>query len=170
MTCKRKFFAYSLCATLGVLSASEGANATCGTNLAGTWYLFALEAKSPSIQVTGQSVVTHVNPTSSTVIYPFKSASAFHNGTAHAIKCKVTVKSTGAFTAPCTSFGVVSHDGGNVNVSGNITVSACNLSGTINIPGDTPVTIQGGYVNGNNAAGIGTQGADSVLYFTLIKQ
>ncbi|HVZ52886.1 MAG TPA: hypothetical protein VG986_13025 [Pseudolabrys sp.] len=159
-----------LLAGLGLLAASAGANATCATSLAGTWYFFDTQGESPNIQTKMTSVVVGPALTNKATIESFsftKNSQGYTNGTARVIKCVLTVKATGAFTAPCSSY--QNGQSESVNVSGQITMSACDFTGTITIPGDTTVTIQGGHVNGNVGAGIATQGA-TVHQFTLVKK
>jgi type 1 fimbria pilin len=97
----------------------------------------------------------------------------FDNATAVAIKCVLQLNNAGAFTAsPCTSYGVVAGDGGNVNISGQFTLTGCQITGgSITVPGDPAVTILGGYVNPTqkNGAGIARQGAGSVFLFNMVK-
>jgi hypothetical protein len=102
----------------------------------------------------------------------FQGPNSFNNSTSRVIKCVLTVNAAGtiANTSPCSSFGVTGGGAQNTTVSGNLTLSSCNLSGTINVAGDaTPVTIVGGHINGASGAGIATQGAKQVLSFTLVK-
>jgi hypothetical protein len=166
----RTILAYSLNATL-LLSTSGIANAACGASVgpAGTWYFFAMQGATPDIKSTTATVRNSAG-TGQTQLKVFQNiATPYTNTTARAIKCVLNIQASGnILSSPCTSYGV---NGGvdSTNVTGSLTLSSCNLSGTINIPGDTAVTIQGGHINGVNGAGIATQGAKKVLSFTLIK-
>jgi hypothetical protein len=168
---KRTALVYALCATL-LLSTSGVANATCGANAAGKWHFFALQGQSPSIQVTTTTVRNSAGTGTVNVrSFPLTSE-PFQNDTERAIKCVLTVAATGNFSnAPCTSYGVTGGAPQNVNVSGHLTLTspAWNLGGTITIPGDPPVVIQGGHVNGVSGSGIGTQGTKRVFHFSLVK-
>jgi hypothetical protein len=83
-------------------------------------------------------------------------------------KCVLTMAADGNFTGNCNSFGVVGAPEGG-SVTGQLVLSGCNFTGTINVGDPTPITIQGGHINGVSGAGIATQGAKQVLSFTLIK-
>lgn len=155
---------------LALVAATGGANAACA--LAGTWYFYDMQAQSPNIQTNMTSVVVGPSITNKKNLETFtftKSSTGYQNGTARVIQCTLKVQSNGKFSAPCTSYG----DTGQIDsttVSGTLSLSACNLSGTINVAGDpTPVTIKGGHMNGVMGAGIATQGA-TVHQFTLVKQ
>ena len=128
-----------------------------------------MQGATPDIKATTATVRNSAD-TGSTQLKVFQNiATPFTNTTARAIKCVLSIQASGnILSSPCTSYGV---NGGvdSVNVTGNLTLSSCNLSGTINIPSDTAVTIQGGHINGVNGAGIATQGAKKVLSFTLIR-
>jgi len=164
----RTILAYSLSATL-LLSTSGIASALCASdNPAGTWHFFAMQGATPDIKATTVTVKNSTNANQQIKVFQ-NIAAPFTNTTARAIKCVLTIQASGnILSSPCTSYGV---NGGvdSVNVTGNLTLSSCNLSGTINIPSDTAVTIQGGHINGVNGAGIATQGAKKVLSFTLIR-
>ena len=166
----RTILAYSLSATL-LLSTSGIANAlNCGANAgpAGTWHLFVMQGATPDIKSTTVTVKNASNANQTIKVFQ-NIAAPFKNTTARVIKCVLTVQATGnILSSPCTSYGV---NGAvdSTNVTGNLTLSSCNLSGTINIPGDTAVTIVGGHINGVNGAGIATQGPKQVLHFSLIK-
>jgi hypothetical protein len=134
------------------------------------WHFFAIADREPAIN----TVIAHVKSSNAAGtpldirVFP-PAGVTFANDSAKVIKCVLTIAANGNFSnAPCTSVGV---KGGThtVNVSGHVALSACNLSGTITIPGDTLVTIQGGHINGVMGAGIATQGAKQVLSFTLVK-
>ena len=151
------------------LAATGGANAACAA-LAGTWYFYDMQGKSPNIRTEFTSVVVGPQLSNKQTVEGFtftKSDEGFNNNTTGVIKCTMSVKANGTFTAPCTSYNVGGTFSG--TVSGTLTLSACDFSGTINIPGDTSVTIQGGHVNGNVGAGIATQGA-AFHHFTIVKK
>ncbi|HET7679190.1 MAG TPA: hypothetical protein VFK79_03535 [Xanthobacteraceae bacterium] len=166
MNCKRKILTCSLSATLALLATSGGANAACA--LAGTWHFYAMLGTTPDIKSTLVNVGNSTN-NGATTIRVFPSAGVpYKNDTSRALKCVLTVQANGNFAGPCTSYGVAGSPQ-NVNVSGNLALSACNLTGTVNVPGNPPVTIQGGHINGVSGAGIATQGSKQVLHFSLVK-
>jgi hypothetical protein len=150
-------------------AATGNANATCAANAAGVWHFFAITDREPAIT----TVVTNVrnsadNGTTQLRVFPGTGVT-FANDSARVLKCVLTIAANGNFSnAPCTSIGV-KNGTHTVNVSGHIGLSACNLSGTISVPGDSLVTIQGGHVNGVMGAGIAIQGAKQVLSFTLVR-
>jgi|tagenome__1003787_1003787.scaffolds.fasta_scaffold20931437_3 hypothetical protein len=165
----RTILAYSLSATL-LLSTSGIANAACGASAGpvGTWHFFAMQGATPDIKSITATVKNGSNANQQIKVFQ-NIATPYTNTTARAIKCVLNIQASGnILSSPCTSYGV---NGGvdSTNVTGSLTLSSCNLSGTINIPGDTSVTIQGGHINGVSGAGIATQGAKKVLSFTLIK-
>jgi hypothetical protein len=151
-----------------VFAAIGNANATCTTNAAGVWHFFALADREPAINTVIANVRNSAdNGTAQVRVFP-SAGVTFAKDSAKVIKCVLTIATNGTFSnAPCTSYG----DQGSVNsttVSGTLTFSSCNISGTVNIPSDTAVTIRGGHVNGVMAAGIATQGKQ-VLSFTLVR-
>ena len=170
MTANRSFVVYALCTTLGVLSTSVSANATCA--LAGTWQFFGIEGKSPAIKDISTNVGNTTN-NGSTQIKSFPlTGKPFENDTADVIACTLTVAANGSFTGPCSSFAVTAGNSGPATVSGTFALNACNLTGTIDVAGEPPaVTIQRGRINFNSTggSGIATKGGGRVLYFTLVK-
>lgn len=174
---KRKILAYSLCAILGLLSTSIAANATCAASPAGKWHFFAMQGQTPDIHSVNAIVKNGSNQNTTIKVFP-NTGEAFQNNTSNVIKCTLTVNGSGNFTnSPCSYFAVTQEKSGTAVVSGNIALSpqstdfsSCNLTGTINVADElTPVTIQGGHINGSSGAGIATQGTKQVLYFTLVK-
>jgi hypothetical protein len=165
----RTILAYSLSAAL-LLSTSGIANALCASNNPqGIWHFFDMQGTTPDIKSTSVTVKNGSN--ANQLIQVFQNVSPYKNNTSHAIKCVLTVNAAGtiASTSPCDSYGV-SGPAQHTTVSGNLTLSSCNLTGTINVAGDPiPVSIVGGHINGNSGAGIATQGAKQVHHFTLIK-
>jgi hypothetical protein len=133
----------ALAAVLAVGFAPTLANATCPGGIRGVWHLHANEA--------GTGV-----------------------GAGSVIRCVLNIAANGNFTAPCTVYEAGQGTPMSTNVSGKFTLnSACDLTGTLNIPGDSQVKIGFGHVNGNAGAGTATQGAGGaleVLHFTLIKK
>lgn len=93
---------------------------------------------------------------------------------AHAIACVLDLPANGMFSgAPCTSYQSGANGNNMVDVSGDLMLSGCDLSGSISIPGDSDVIIRSGHVNGNIGAGIATQGTGNktqVVHFTLVKK
>jgi hypothetical protein len=170
MTQSWKLLAYSIFASLGLLSTLGGADAACA--VVGTWQFFGIEGSSPGIKQVGTSVRNSAN-TGSVQINSFPTTgTAFRNNTSNVIQCTLTVAAGGSFTGSCSSFGVTPNSNGPATVSGNLALNACNLTGTINVAGEPPATtIQGGRINSNSTsgAGIATKGQGNVLYFTLIK-
>jgi len=167
----RKFLMSVVAAGLAVLAASAtSANAACAA-LAGSWYFYDMQGQSPGIQSKFTSVVVGPNLNNKQTLETFSftnTNNGYDNMTTTVIKCLMTVKATGSFTAPCTAY--MPGKTQNVNISGKLTLSACDFGGTINVQGDpTPVTIQGGHVNGNVGAGIATQGT-MFHHFTLVKK
>jgi hypothetical protein len=163
---KRKILAYSLSGTL-LLSTSGIANAACA--LSGTWHFFAMMGSTPDIQSFTTTVRNSTNTGTVNVKgFPLAGA-AFKNDTSRVIKCVLTVAANGSFTGPCDSYGAAGAFT-NPPVSGNLALSSCDLTGTINVQGDpTPVKIRGGHINGVSGAGMATQGSKRVLSFTLVK-
>jgi hypothetical protein len=90
------------------------------------------------------------------------------------IRCVATVATNGNFSAPCTIYFVGVGTPMSKNVSGKlIKTAACDLTGSITISGDAPVTIRFGHLNGNVGSGIATQGTGTnlrVLHFNLTKK
>jgi hypothetical protein len=90
------------------------------------------------------------------------------------IRCIATFGSNGNFSAPCKIFESGVGTQISQNVTGKITVStACDVTGSVTVPGDPTVTLRYGHINGNHGSGIATQGANAnlrVLYFSLVKQ
>jgi hypothetical protein len=164
---KRKFLAYSLCATLGLVSASQDANATCA-NLAGKWHFFGSQGTTPNIQSVPTTVDIGNNVTDSIIVFP-KNVTPYENNTSNVIECTLTVLANGSFTGSCSNFGVSSGSGGSGPVSGSLTLASCNLSGTINTGDPNLVTIRASHINGYIGAGIATQGSNRVLHFTMVK-
>jgi hypothetical protein len=168
----RKYLAYAFFTALGLAPALNGAQAACGTSLAGVWYFFDMQGSSPGITTNVKSVVKGPALSNTVNIETFtfsNHSTGYSNVTARVIKCTLTVAANGGFTAPCISYGV---DGGvdSTTASGTLTVATCDLSGAINVAGDpTAVTIVGGHVNGNNGAGIAVQGPQ-VHHFTIVKK
>lgn len=165
----RKILVSAILAGLGMTAASGGAHAAC--TLAGTWYFYDMQASSPAISTVNTSVVVNTNPLTKKNLESFKFTNTnkgYDNYTTSVIKCTMTVKASGAFTAPCVGY---APDGtNNANISGTLSLSACDLSGTINVAGDpVPVIIQGGHINGNVGAGIATQGTQ-FHHFTIVKK
>ena len=170
MTRNRKFFAYPLYVTLGLLPALASANAACA--LAGTWQFFGMEGSSPSIRDVATQVGSSNNKASVQINSFPLTGKPYRNNTSNVIECTLTVASNGNFTGPCTSFGVVANSNGPGTVSGKFTLSSCNLTGTINVAGEPPaIAIQRGRINSNSTggSGIATKGTGDVLYFTLVK-
>jgi len=166
----RTILAYSLSATF-LLSTSGIANALCASNNpAGIWHFFSMQGSTPDIKSTTVTVKNASNVNQQIKVFQ-NIAQPYSNSTAIVIKCVLTVSAGGAIasTSPCTSYGV-SGNTQSTTVGGTLTLTSCNLSGTINVVGDpTPVTIVGGHINGNSGAGIATQGTKQVHSFTLIK-
>lgn len=175
---KRNFLACSLCATLGLVSTSIGANAACAT-LAGKWSFFAMDERSPSIVTMHQNVVVGPTINNTKDILVFKnSGEAFNNQTTYVTKCTLTVAANGRFTGLCTSYGTSPPGGSNGTIRGTLALSAaCDLSGSIRTddPGEGLIVIQGGHINGNSGAGIKTRTATAshsagVSQFNMVKQ
>jgi hypothetical protein len=167
---QRKFYG-CLLATIAVISTPGVGQAACAATPAGTWYFFAFQGHTPDITTTTLPVRT--GPAAGTTdVTVFQSSGAYQNSTANVIKCVITIATNGNFSAdPCSYYGVTPGESGTTTVGGHFTVAACNITGTINVGGDpTPVTIQAGHINGNSAAGIATQGAKAVMYYTLTKK
>lgn len=163
MACIRNFLICAAWTVIGLLGVSASANADCAT-LAGTWYFYDMQEQGPNIKTK----FTPFNGSSLETFAFTKSYEGYTNNTTTVVKCTMTVKGNGNFTAPCTAYNI---DGTfNVNVAGRLTLSACNFGGTINIPGvGTPIVIQGGHLNGNVGAGIATQGIQ-YHHFSLVKE
>jgi hypothetical protein len=91
-----------------------------------------------------------------------------------AIRCVATVAASGEFTGPCRIFEAGTASPFSTNVSGTFTkTAACDLTGSVAIPGDPNVIIRFGHINGNIATGIATQGTGAslqVLYFSLVRK
>lgn len=158
----------ALLAGVAMLAMAQSAQAACA--LAGTWHLMAIQGTSPDIKSTTATVRNSAdNGSVSVKVFP-NAGAAFKNDTARILKCKLVIAANGSFSNdPCSSFGVGGSPN-NTTVSGNLTLSSCDLGGTINVQGDpTPVTIKGGHINGVSGAFVATQGAKQVLHFTLIK-
>lgn len=164
-----KFLACTMSSLLGLCSTAIDANAACP--LAGNWHFFALEAGSPGIATTTESVSTGGPPGSINIeTFSFNNSNpGYTNSIASVINCTLAVQGNGSFSgAPCTSYGVT-NGAQSTTVSGQLSESSCNFTGTITIPNDTAVSIVSGYINGNSGSGIATQGSSQVLYFTLMK-
>ncbi len=170
MQCIRNFVVCASWTVLGVLGVSASANAACAT-LPGTWYFYDMEGQSPNIQTKYSNVVVGPALNNKQQIESFsftKTNKGYDNNTSTVIKCVLTVKAGGNMTAPCTAY--MPDKTQNTTISGKLTLSACNLAGTINVNGDpTPVVIQGAHLNGNIGAGIATQGT-AFHQFTLVRQ
>jgi hypothetical protein len=181
MSFKRKALTCSVCAVV-LCSAVSGANATCnyGGAASNKWIFHAIQASTPAIK---SQTVTVRNSTGmgqvNIKVFP-STGSPFDNETATAIKCVLTISSTGAVSAsPCTAW-TVNTGGASVNVTltgqltssgaGTASANACDFTGALNVAGDpTPVSIRNGHVIGTNGAGVATQGAAQVFHFTLVK-
>ena len=153
---------------IAAFAATGNANATCAATAEGVWHFFALADREPAISTVVANVRNSAdNGTAQVRVFP-PAGVTFAKDSAKVLKCVLTIAANGSFSnAPCTSYG----DQGSMNnttVSGTLTISSCNLSGTIHIPSDTTVTIRGGHVNDVMAAGIATQGKQ-VLSFTLVQ-
>jgi hypothetical protein len=81
---------------------------------------------------------------------------------------------TGSFSAPCKIFEPAMGTAISQNVTGTMNVSAaCDVTGSVSIPGDPQLTLRYGHINGNGGSGIATQAANAnlrTLHFTLVKQ
>jgi hypothetical protein len=130
-------------AFIGLIGISA-ANATCAVRPTGAWNLFLMQT------------------------YPGATSKA------DAITCHLTFGNAGAFTGPCISYQTGKSATDNVSVNGTLTMhTACDFTGSITIPGDTPVTIQAGHINGNIGSGVATQKSaaqERVLLFNLLKR
>jgi hypothetical protein len=95
-------------------------------------------------------------------------------GGASVIRCVVTFGASGAFTAPCRVFNVGNSTPHAKNTHGTMSLSDCDLTGSITIPGGDPkVIIKYGHINGNIGSGIAIQGTGTstqVVHFNLVKQ
>lgn len=92
------------------------------------------------------------------------------NGGGSAIECEIGFSSGGQFTGDCSAYSAGRGNPQTTTITGNMMLSgSCALSGSIAIPGDKPVNIRAGHVNGNIGSGIATQGTE-VLLFTLVKR
>jgi hypothetical protein len=91
---------------------------------------------------------------------------------ASAIRCVARVAASGGFSSPCVIFDA----GGSsrrATVSGHLAKNGCDLTGSISVPGDSPVVLRYAHLNGNVGAGVGTQagaGGQRVLHFNLVRQ
>jgi hypothetical protein len=140
MTGNRKFLAYALSTAFGLVAAVSSANAACVPT--GNWSLTGITVSSP----------TNTNTKS------------------NSISCTVIMNASGVFSnAACKSYHSQGGAPSTTTASGHLTISACNITGTITVAGDpTPITIQAGRIFGTSAAFITTQGK-SVGHFTLIR-
>jgi hypothetical protein len=164
---KQTILVYSLCATLALLSTSGAASAACP--IAGTWHLFAMQGTTPAIKSAIAQVKNGANQTTNIRVFP-KTGSPFNNETATVIKCVLAIKANGNFTGPCSAYTANVANPVTPNVSGKLTMSACNFTGTLNVQGDpTPLLFKAGHINDKSGSAIGTQGNDSVFHFTLVK-
>jgi hypothetical protein len=141
----KRLVAGAAAACVGMLPLAETAFATCTNALAsGTTWHF--HAVEAGVDVGGASV----------------------------IRCVVTFGASGAFTAPCKVFSVGNSTQMSTNTHGTMTLSACDLTGSITIPGGDPkVIVKYGHVNGNVGSGVAIQGTGAstqVLHFDLVKQ
>jgi hypothetical protein len=120
------------------------------------------------------ALATCTGATKAHAVWHFHGIEAKNNGGADAIRCVATFGAGGNFTGPCTNYTSGSSAPQSVNVSGKITVNAaCDFTGSITIPGDKPVGIKFGHINGNIGSGVGTQDTGTktrVLHITLIKK
>ena len=169
----RKAISYAIVTAVSTSVMTSGAAAACA-QLAGWWNVFLMQSETPKIRTQLYNVGQADNSGAVSVIGFPPTGAPFNNATAVAIKCRLNLSNAGAFTAgPCTSYGVVAGDGGNVNISGQFAVTGCRITGgTITVPGDPAVSILGGYVNPalKNGAGIARQGAGSVFLFNMVKE
>ena len=162
----------ALATTMAIGTASNAFAACAGIN--GIWHVFLMEGDVAFTTTTSVRKGDDSGPMNIKVFQNNPHSSA----TSLAIKCKLQVSNTGAFSNdPCTSYGIVAGDGGAVTVSGQLNFAAnpaCQISGgTLTISGEpTPVTFLGGYVRTANGhgAGIARQGAGSVFLFNMVKQ
>src|SRR6185312_183435 len=97
------------------------------------------------------------------------------NTKSNSITCTLVMNASGVFSnAACKSYHSQGGAPNSTHASGHLTISACNITGTITIQGDpTVITIQGGRMGATTAtigtgAFITTQGK-SVGHFTLVK-
>jgi hypothetical protein len=169
MQCDRKILV-AMCASLGLAAATGGANAACA--LAGVWHFYDMQTSSPNISTNFTSVVVGPNLSNKKNLETFNftnSSKGYDNNTVRLIQCKMAVKASGKFTAPCTSYGVNGTE--TVSVTGTLALNGtCDLSGTIVVAGDpVNVTIQGAHINGIFGAGVATQGGE-FHNFSLVKQ
>lgn len=95
-------------------------------------------------------------------------------GLGSVIRCVLTFKSSGNFTAPCVIWRAKSGSSFSKTISGKLTLtSACDFTGTIAIPSDPTVTVRYGHINGAVGSGIATQDTSTrleVLQFTMIQK
>lgn len=149
--------------------ALDGADAACST-LSGTWYIYDTEGTSPAISTVNQQVVINSNNNVKNIPI-FAPSSPFNNNTAGALGCTLTVKSNGATTASCLMYTSGKNLTGKTTTgTGTLSLSACNLSGSITMKNDpTPITIHGGHLNGNMGGGIATHG-NQVNAFVIVRQ
>jgi hypothetical protein len=82
------------------------------------------------------------------------------------VQCTIAVAANGDISGPCKKYKATEPlTITSVRAAGNLQLSACALSGTIN--GNT---IHGGQLNGNTGAGIGTTNKGYVFLFNLVKK
>lgn len=172
MQALRKACSYAIVTAVSTSMMSSGAMAAC-TGLQGAWHVFLMQSETPNIQIQSYTV-GRPNNTSSVTLRAFPSAGTpFKNSTALAIKCRLQLSGTGAFSsATCKSYGVVFGDGGDINISGHFILTNCQITGgNITLPFDPTISIRGGYVNPaqKNGAGI-AQGRQRVFLFNMVKE
>ena len=172
MRALRKACSYAIVIAVTTSMMAPGAMAAC-TGLQGAWHVFLMQSQTPSIQIQTFSVGQPDNTGNITVRAFPTFGTPFKNSTALAIKCRVQLSGTGAFSpATCKSYGVVFSDGGDINISGHFILTNCQITGgTIALPFDPTISIRGGYVNPaqKNGAGI-AQGTGRVFLFNMVKE
>ncbi len=173
----RKALACALTTAAVSAAAITAASAACA-NIAGTWHVFLLQNETPGMNTVTRSV-RNAADTGALNIRVFLPSDSPRNETAVAIKCRLVIRANGVIPdAPCTAYGVVPDDGGEVTVSGRMTFAAtpaCLISGgTLTVAEDpeVPVSFLGGYVRPTDGtgAGIARQGPGSVFLFNMVKQ
>jgi len=157
-------------AALSGLYAVQNADAACSA-IAGTWFIYGFQGSSPAITTVTLPVVTGPTISDGINIPVFVPNHPYNNNTASALACTMAIQASGRTTTSCAMYtSGLTLVGKSGAASANLRLNACNLSGTISLPGDpTPVVIRAGHLNGNMGGGIATHGTQ-VEAFVIVRQ
>jgi hypothetical protein len=172
----RKTIGMTMIAGIAIAACGGSALAACtAAQMNGAWHFFAMQGKTPGIKNPVTQVVKDGSGVNTNIKVFKPTGMLFENGTATAIACQLTVTDASAsganFTGTCRADAVVAGNGGTgLPVTGNVTLSACTVTGGAIDTGDpTPASFLAGHFFYPSGMGTARQGQSQVFLWNMIK-